>query len=135
MRKAQHAGGEKNEGGEPSRGELFIPQDRGLWQMGRWTTDDRRRTTDEERRTKNERCGFAVLRRPSLVLGPSSDIEPEVDHVAVLDDVLASFQADMTRRASACHAPFGHQSGLRRHFGANEAALDIGVDLASRFIG
>ena len=66
---------------------------------------------------------LTIVHRPGL-----SDIEPEVDHVAVLHDVLASFQADMTRRAGACHAPFGHQSSLRHHFGADEAALDIGVD-------
>ena len=110
-------------------------RDYGKWDDGRRMIDDERRTTNDERRTKNERCGFAVLRRPSLVLGPLSDIEPKVDHIAVLDDVLASFQADMTRRAGACHASFNHQSRLRRHFGANEAALDIRVDLASRFVG
>ena len=64
-----------------------------------------------------------------------SDIEAEVDHIAVLHDVLAAFQADMTRRAGACHASFRHQSRLRHHFGANEATLDIGVDQSCRFIG
>ena len=83
-----------------------------------WTTKDERRMTNDEQ----------VFRRSSFVR--SSHVEPEMDHVAIVHHVLFAFQPDMTLGAGTGHPARGHQGGLRRNLGADEAALDVGVDTA-----
>src|SRR5689334_1969638 len=66
---------------------------------------------------------------------PCSDIEAEVDDVAVGDDVVLAFEPELPRLAAARLAAVTHELVVRDHLGADEAALDVAVDLARGFHG
>src|SRR5215213_5977344 len=91
-----------------------------------------------KRRTRNRPGGAAgerVTARawPRFVLLFSreiSDIESEVDHVAVLNRVLFAFEPELPRLAAAGFALELDQVLEADDLRANEAALDIRVDLA-----
>src|SRR6266571_8855624 len=59
-----------------------------------------------------------------------SDIEPEVDYVAVAHDVFLSFQPHLSGFFRALLAFAGDVVSVGDHFGADEAALEVGVDHA-----
>src|SRR5688572_27352432 len=60
----------------------------------------------------------------------ASDIEAEVDHVAVAHDVFLALEAQLPRLLGALLAAGGDVVVIRRDLGADEAALEIGVDHA-----
>src|SRR5690348_9382902 len=62
-----------------------------------------------------------------------SDVEPEVDHVAVLDHVLLALQPPLARVLCSLLAVAAHEILVGDHFRADEALLEIGVDHAGRF--
>src|SRR5947208_8789000 len=61
--------------------------------------------------------------------------EPEVDDVAVLDDVVLALEPQLPRLAALGLAPEAHELVVGDHLGADEAALDVAVDLARRLEG
>src|SRR5947208_16535080 len=69
-------------------------------------------------------------RRCSQRARRSSDREPEVDDVAVPHDVLLALEAQLPRLAALRLAPVADELVERHHLGADEAALDVAVDLA-----
>src|SRR5438034_9270093 len=60
----------------------------------------------------------------------SLDVEAEVDHVAVAHHVVLALEAQLARLLGALLAAVRNEIIVRRHLGANEAALEIGVDHA-----
>ena len=62
-------------------------------------------------------------------------IETEVRDVSVLHDVIFSFQTDQAFFFGSLFAAAGDEVVVGHDFGADEAAFDIGVDLAGRFLG
>src|SRR3989338_7874901 len=71
-------------------------------------------------------CASATTMRRSGVSGG----KPEIDDIAVLDDVLLPLQTDLTVFAARGHRPARDERSVRHHFGADEPVLDVGVDLA-----
>src|SRR5205814_8835634 len=61
--------------------------------------------------------------------------EPEVDDVTVLDDVVLALEPQLPRLAAPRLAPEAHELVVGDHLGADEAALDVAVDLARRLEG
>src|SRR2546422_4331970 len=61
--------------------------------------------------------------------------EAEVDDVAVLDDVVLALEPQLPRLAALGLAPEAHELVVGDHLGADEAALDVAVDLARRLEG
>src|SRR5215831_3691365 len=61
---------------------------------------------------------------------PVSNIEPEVDDVAVGDDVLLALQAELADLADLGLGLEGQQIIDAHHLRTDEAALDVRVDLA-----
>src|SRR5687768_9784315 len=57
-----------------------------------------------------------------------SDVEAEIDHVAVLHDVVLSFRSEARALAGRREAAGGDQIVERGHLGPDEAALEVGVD-------
>src|SRR5437899_3246113 len=55
--------------------------------------------------------------------------ESKVDDVAVRDDVVLSFEADLAVIAARGHRSARDQMVVADHFGANESAGDVAVDL------
>ena len=92
------------------------------------------------RKPRRTAAGIQLLRKARKKAGPAGPVllgrqrslyvEAEVDHVAVLDDVLLALAAQQSlflcRRDAAAA---DHVVEIDR-FGADEAALDVGVDLA-----
>ena len=60
-----------------------------------------------------------------------SDVELEVDHVAVLHDVFLAFNAEVTVFAGLAHGAPLDQIVVAHNLGLDEAALEVGVDGAS----
>src|SRR5687768_15230066 len=58
--------------------------------------------------------------------------EPEVDDIAVLDHVLFAFEPHFTMIATGGHRATRNERVVCDDFGADEAALDVAVDLARR---
>src|SRR5688572_3204542 len=54
----------------------------------------------------------------------------EVDDVAVLDDVLLAFEAQLAGVAARGHGPARHERVVTDDLGANEAALNVAVNFA-----
>src|SRR5690606_23530805 len=61
-----------------------------------------------------------------------SDVEEEVHDVAVLHDVLLALHPQLPLGARVGDAARLHQVLVAHHLGADEAALEVGVDLAGR---
>src|SRR4029453_15970549 len=61
-----------------------------------------------------------------------SDVEAEVDDVAVLDDVVLALDPELSGLAAARLASELDQVAPVDHLGADEASLDVGVDLPGR---
>src|SRR5438046_10608301 len=61
-----------------------------------------------------------------------SDIESEIDDVAVAHHVVLAFQAQRGRLAAGRHRARAHEVVEGDHLRADEAALDVGMDLAPR---
>src|SRR6516162_1588819 len=55
---------------------------------------------------------------------------PEVHHLAIANHVFLSFQAQLGAMPRFSHAPRRDQVFVFHNFGANEPALDVGVDFA-----
>src|SRR5438067_768189 len=62
----------------------------------------------------------------------ASDIESEQNHVAVLHDVFLPLTAHLPRRARRLLAAAGDVIIVRNGLGADEAALEVGVNLPRR---
>ena len=60
----------------------------------------------------------------------SSDIEAEVDHVAVLHHIVLALAAQQPLLLGGGHGAAGDHLGEVDGLGTDEAALDVGVDLA-----
>src|SRR5262245_58486733 len=60
----------------------------------------------------------------------ASDVEAEVDDVAVLDDVLLALEAQLAGLAALGLAAVVDEVLVVGHLGADEAAFDVAVDLA-----
>jgi len=58
--------------------------------------------------------------------------KPEVDDVAVAHDVVLALEAELPRLAALRLAAQADEVLVRDHLGADEAALDVAVDLAGR---
>src|SRR5436309_13932013 len=58
-----------------------------------------------------------------------------MDDVAVRDDVVLALEPEPTRLAAPGLAPQAHEVLVGDHLGADEAALDVAVDLARRLEG
>src|SRR5215208_4620002 len=58
----------------------------------------------------------------------------EVDHVAVEDDVLLALEPQLRVVAKRGERSTREQVLIAAHFGADEPALDVGVDLAGRVL-
>src|SRR5436853_7600251 len=56
------------------------------------------------------------------------DVEPEVQHVAVLDDVVFPLHPKHARRPAARLALVRDEIRVRHHLRPDEAALEVGVD-------
>ena len=61
--------------------------------------------------------------------------EPEVDDVAVLHDVVLALEPEFPGLAASGLAPEAYEVLVGDHLGADEAALDVAVDLARRLEG
>src|SRR5580658_4831842 len=59
-------------------------------------------------------------------------VESKVHHIALFDDVFLAFQAQLSGLLRACLALEFDEVIVGNYFGANEAALEIGVDDARR---
>src|SRR5581483_4616018 len=59
-----------------------------------------------------------------------SDVEAEVDHVAVLDDVVLAHETEPPGLAAARHALVLRERRERDHLGTDDPARDVAVDLA-----
>src|SRR5450759_3067169 len=79
-------------------------------------------------------CGRARLGGDSalanLLPGSFLATDPKEDHVAVLHAVVASLDAKLPRGPQGFHGSRGDQLVDRRHLGADEVLLEVGVDLA-----
>src|SRR5687767_14088794 len=62
----------------------------------------------------------------------ASHVEPEEDHVAVLNFVLATLAAHLTGGASGLLVATLHQGLMRHRFGTNETSLEVAVNLSRR---
>ncbi len=58
--------------------------------------------------------------------------EPEMQHVAISDDIILAFETEFARLTCACLAVCGHVIGIGDGFGADETLLEIGVDHTRR---
>ena len=58
----------------------------------------------------------------------------EIDHVAVGDEVLLAFEPQLAVIAAGRERSAREQRVARHDFGANESALDVGVNRARRFL-
>src|ERR1700730_13424850 len=56
--------------------------------------------------------------------------EPEIDDIAILDDVLFSFEPDLSVISAGRHRSSGRQTVIRNDLGANESSRDVAVDLS-----
>src|SRR5215470_17904101 len=73
---------------------------------------------------------------PGAVVGTvESDIEPEVDHVAVLDHIVLALQAQLTLFAAGGQAAALHQIFEADYLCPDEPALDIRMDFAGGLLG
>src|SRR5438128_10958536 len=61
---------------------------------------------------------------------PASDREAKMDDVAVVDDVVLPFQPELPRLAALHLAPQADEVLVGHHLGADEATLDVAMDLA-----
>src|SRR5690606_5332798 len=61
-----------------------------------------------------------------------SDVEPELDHVTVLHDVVLALHPDLARRARRGHRTGLDQVVVRDDLGLDEAALEVAVDDTGR---
>ena len=64
-----------------------------------------------------------------------SDVEFEKQHVAVVDDIVLAFLAQLARIARRAFAAERYIIVERDRFGADEAFFEIGVDFARRLRG
>src|SRR5690606_33280445 len=80
-----------------------------------------------------------ALRRRRIVLerrpggkrsSSASDVEPEMHHVSLLDDVLLAFETELARLLCALLAFVGDEVLVSDDLGANEPLLEVGVDHA-----
>src|SRR6202521_911832 len=69
-----------------------------------------------------------------IVSPASSTAVPEQNDVAFLDDVLLAFEAHLRLLARRRKASRSQEIFAPNHFGANEAALDVGVNRAGCFL-
>src|SRR5579863_6681139 len=77
----------------------------------------------------SEKIGSARVASACVgVRGSASHIEPEMQDVAVLDDVLRAFEAEFARFLGALLAAAGDEVLVGDRFGADEALLKVGVD-------
>src|SRR5689334_11975499 len=65
----------------------------------------------------------------------SSDVEAELDYVAVLHDVVLAFHADLADGAGLDQGAGLDEVGVGDDLGLDEAALEVGVDDAGGFGG
>src|SRR5215213_6970222 len=100
-----------------------------------------RRRTDARTRMRvristGERSSTSISSRsPSVsfrssLLDCGSDIEQEVDHIAILDDVLLAFPAQPAELPRFGQTAGGDQVVIGDDLGSNETPLDVRVDLA-----
>lgn len=73
--------------------------------------------------------GPAQTARRTSVHGPS-DVEPEINNVSVLDHVIFPFDAHLAGLFRPLLAAAGDVLFVGDDLGANEAALEVAVDLA-----
>src|SRR5258706_4478807 len=59
-----------------------------------------------------------------------SDVEAEMDDVAVLHGIVLAFEAELARLAAFGVAAVADEVVVGHNFGADEAALDVAVDLS-----
>src|SRR5690606_36412460 len=71
---------------------------------------------------------------PSASAGPRSDVEPEVNHVALLDDVRLAFEPELAGFPRALLAAALDVALVRNDLGANEAPLEVRMDRARRVV-
>src|SRR3569623_3017767 len=76
-------------------------------------------------------CGICFERNRDDAVGVS-DVEQEVQHIAVLDDVLLAFRAHLARFLRALFALVRDEVLIRYGLRANEAAFEVGMDHAGR---
>src|SRR5690606_35753039 len=69
-----------------------------------------------------------VIARGYLFKQSASDVESEVHHIPVLDDVFLAFQAPFTGFLGTGFAVVLDEVIVGHHFGADEALLEVGVD-------
>src|SRR5438093_4732120 len=62
------------------------------------------------------------------------DRKPKMDDVAVLDDIIFAFQAELARFFALRLAAVCDELVVRDHFGANKSTLDVAVDFACGFL-
>src|SRR5690348_8571161 len=62
----------------------------------------------------------------------SSNVEPEVHDIALLDEVLLAFETQLACIARTGFAVAGDVVCERNHLGADEAALEVGVNDCGR---
>src|SRR5689334_9872374 len=86
------------------------------------TSSRRPPTTTASRRSAVGECGD----RPRSALHG----KPKVDDVAVAHDVVLALEAELPRLAALRLAAEADEVLVRDHLGADEAALDVAVDLA-----
>ena len=78
----------------------------------------------KDRTRRHAACGLVVCR-------VRSDVEAEERHVAVVHDIVLALRADEALLLSGGHAAAGFQVVERNDLGADEAALEVRVDLTS----
>src|SRR5690606_18734886 len=61
-----------------------------------------------------------------------SHVEPELDHIAVVHDVLLALHADLACRAGIGHGAGSHEVVVGHDLGLDEATLEVRVDDARR---
>src|SRR5687767_14090829 len=61
--------------------------------------------------------------------------EPEVDDIAVLNDVLLAFEADLAVIPACRHRPTSDQRIVCDHFCPDEPSLDVRMNFAGRDLG
>src|SRR5690606_31025333 len=76
------------------------------------------------------RSRSATIPLPRLAHALDLDVEPEQEDIAVLHDVILALRADEPLFARGFLRAFPLEVGERERFGADESALEVGVDLA-----
>src|SRR3989442_14846772 len=88
---------------------------------------------------------FGPIHNPNSAIGSTCDlrlatwdlflhVEPEIDHIAILDSVIFAFQTQQAFFSPGCQRAGCHQVFVSDYFCADEASLNVGMNLPGGFL-